>query len=66
MSDSTDQPGVHGKPPEALHGILLMFSLIPAGLAALVGAAFLFYPIDNKLIRQMEAELSACRTAGTT
>ena len=49
--------------PGALHGILLMFSLIPAGFAALVGFAMMLYPIENAQLEQIEAELSVRRAA---
>lgn len=46
----------------ALRGITLMFSLIPAGFATLVGLVMFLYPIDDKLIRQIEFELIVRRT----
>jgi GPH family glycoside/pentoside/hexuronide:cation symporter len=45
----------------ALHGILVMFSLIPAGFAALVGVAMFFYPINDALTQRMELDLAARR-----
>ncbi len=42
-------------------GIRLMFTVFPAVLAALSGLAILFYKIDNKTVKQMEAELAERR-----
>ena len=45
--------------PRAVHGITLIFSLLPAGFALLSGMAILFYPLEEKTVKQMEAELAA-------
>ncbi|MDJ0909829.1 MAG: MFS transporter [Woeseiaceae bacterium] len=42
-------------------GIRLMFTVFPAVLAGLSGLAILFYKIDNKTLRQMEADLAETR-----
>jgi GPH family glycoside/pentoside/hexuronide:cation symporter len=47
----------------AVLGIRLMFSIIPGALALLGAAAIFFYPINNKVVAEIEAELSRRRAA---
>jgi GPH family glycoside/pentoside/hexuronide:cation symporter len=42
---------------QTVYGIVLMMSVIPAGFAFLAAGVMLFYSIDKKLIRQIEADL---------
>ena len=44
--------------PEALGGIRLVFSLIPAGLAGLAAVSVLFYKLDEPTMRRIESELA--------
>jgi glycoside/pentoside/hexuronide:cation symporter, GPH family len=52
--------------PESLKGLILLFSLIPAvfGVAALV--ILLFYPLSEKRVAEIGAELAARREENTT
>jgi GPH family glycoside/pentoside/hexuronide:cation symporter len=43
----------------SLHGITLLFSLLPGGFALLSGLAIFFYPLEESQVKQMEAELAA-------
>lgn len=45
--------------PRAVHGITLIFSVLPAGFALLSGLAIFFYPLEEKTVKQMESELAA-------
>jgi GPH family glycoside/pentoside/hexuronide:cation symporter len=45
--------------PEALRSILLLFTLVPGGLAAASGLAIIFYSLDDPKVRQIEADLKA-------
>lgn len=47
--------------PEAVHGIKLLFSVIPAGLSLVYGLILLLYPIDETLLGRIESELKARR-----
>jgi glycoside/pentoside/hexuronide:cation symporter, GPH family len=47
--------------PRSLHGILLLFSLLPGAFALLSGLAIWFYALDEPQVKQMEAELAARR-----
>ncbi|MBN2708349.1 MAG: MFS transporter [Calditrichaceae bacterium] len=47
--------------PEATQGILIMISLAPALFGIAGGALMIFYPLSNKMLVQMEEELSAKR-----
>lgn len=48
---------------EAIFGIRLTISLIPALVGVLMLAAFLFYRLDEKLLERIEADLNARREA---
>ena len=43
--------------PEAIHGIRLLFSIIPAGFMLLCSVFLIFYPINEKLLERIEADL---------
>ncbi len=45
--------------PEALHGITIVFSLLPGFFALLAGLAIYFYKLDEDTVKQMERELAA-------
>jgi GPH family glycoside/pentoside/hexuronide:cation symporter len=45
--------------PQVIHGIVLMFSLLPGSLALLAGLVTILYPLDEPQVKQMERELSA-------
>jgi glycoside/pentoside/hexuronide:cation symporter, GPH family len=47
----------------SLHGITLLFSLLPGVFALLSGLAIFFYPLDEAQVKQMEAELAARKQA---
>lgn len=49
------------QPAEALEGIRAMMSLIPALLAAVAAVLVWLYPLDNKTISKIEAELAVRR-----
>jgi len=46
---------------ESLHGLILLFSIIPAGLGLLALAIYLTYPLNEEKVKQMTAELEARR-----
>ena len=45
--------------PEVIHGIVLLFSLLPGTLALLAGLAIILYPLDEPQVKLMERELAA-------
>lgn len=47
----------------ALHGIMLLFSVLPAGFAFLSGLAIFFYPLEEDQVKQIERELTARKAA---
>ena len=49
--------------PRAIHGINLVFSLLPGLFALLSGLAIFFYRIDESTVKQMEGELAARKAA---
>ena len=49
--------------PRALHGINLIFSLLPGAFALLAGLAIVFYPLDEPTVKLMERELAARKAA---
>ncbi|WP_164976274.1 MFS transporter [Oleiharenicola lentus] len=50
---------------EALGGIRLLMGVVPAAMGALTALFGLFYPIDGRMEKQMEAELAARRREQT-
>jgi GPH family glycoside/pentoside/hexuronide:cation symporter len=49
--------------PHALRGILLMMSIIPAGLQLLCMGIVFFYPLNEKKMKQIETDLTERRAA---
>lgn len=49
--------------PRAVHGIILLFSLLPGSLALLAGLVIWRYPLDEPEVKQMERELAERRPA---
>ena len=45
--------------PRALHGIAILFAILPAIFGGLSGLAILFYRIDEPTVKQIERELAA-------
>jgi GPH family glycoside/pentoside/hexuronide:cation symporter len=43
--------------PEAIRGIKLLFSLIPAAFILVCGLTLFFYPVNNKLLAKIEVDL---------
>ena len=43
--------------PEAIVGIKLLFSIIPAAFILVCGLVLCFYPINEKLLAKIEADL---------
>ncbi|ACB74554.1 MFS transporter [Opitutus terrae] len=52
--------------PRAIHGITILFSLLPALFGGLSGLAILFYKIDEPLVKQIERDLAARKAAPAT
>ena len=50
--------------PRSLHGITLLFSVLPGVFALLSGLAIFFYPLEEKQVKEIERDLAA-RKAGT-
>jgi glycoside/pentoside/hexuronide:cation symporter, GPH family len=46
---------------QSLHGLLLLFSLIPAGIGLLSLGIYLTYPLDEQKVKEMTADLEARR-----
>lgn len=45
--------------PRVVHGIVLLFSLLPGTLALLAGLAIFFYKLDEPQVKQIERDLAA-------
>ena len=45
--------------PHALHGILLLFTFIPAVAFLLTGVGLIFYPLNEARMKKMQGELQA-------
>jgi GPH family glycoside/pentoside/hexuronide:cation symporter len=43
--------------PEIIHGIKLLFSIIPAGFILVCGIILFFYPVNEKLLAKIEVDL---------
>jgi GPH family glycoside/pentoside/hexuronide:cation symporter len=52
--------------PQALHGINLLFAVIPGVFALLAGLAIVFYPLDESQVKQIELDLAARKAGGAT
>ncbi|MGA3344009.1 MAG: MFS transporter [Terracidiphilus sp.] len=50
--------------PHALHGILLLFTVIPATGFLLTGLGLFFYPLNEARMRKMQGELQARQAIG--
>jgi GPH family glycoside/pentoside/hexuronide:cation symporter len=50
--------------PQALHGILLLFAIIPAVGFLLTGVAMLFYPLNEARMKKLQGELPARQAVG--
>jgi GPH family glycoside/pentoside/hexuronide:cation symporter len=57
------QAGV-AQTPQALHGILLLFTIIPAVGFLLTGLAMIFYPLNEARMKKLQGELQARQTSG--
>ncbi len=51
--------------PEAIQGIRVMFNVVPAVFFALAGLLVVFYRLDGKTVRRIEAELMTRRSGET-
>jgi GPH family glycoside/pentoside/hexuronide:cation symporter len=49
--------------PEAITGIKLLFSVIPAALSLVYGIILFFYPINEAKLLDIESDLKARRAA---
>jgi GPH family glycoside/pentoside/hexuronide:cation symporter len=49
--------------PESLHGLILLFSLIPAAFGVLAAIIAFFYPLNDKRVDQIVSELQERRKA---
>ena len=63
MSQVGFQPN-QAQSAESLNGLILLFSVIPAGFGVLSILILMFYPISDKRIAEMGAELEERRKAG--
>jgi len=52
--------------PSVVHGITLLFSLIPGTFALLAGLAIFFYRLDEPQVKQIERELAARKNAAAS
>ena len=51
--------------PEAIEGIRVMFNIVPAAFFAFAGLLVVFYRLDGKTVRRIEAELMTRRSRKT-
>jgi GPH family glycoside/pentoside/hexuronide:cation symporter len=49
--------------PRAIHGIYIVFAVLPGVFALLSGFAIFFYRLDDKTVKQIEADLAARKGA---
>jgi len=49
--------------PESLHGLVMLMSVVPAVLGIVSIVIVLFYPLNEKKVAQIEADLKARRAA---
>jgi len=52
--------------PRVVHGITLLFSLLPGAFALLAGLAIVFYKLDEPQVKQIEEELAARKASAGT
>jgi GPH family glycoside/pentoside/hexuronide:cation symporter len=52
--------------PRALHGIAILFSLLPAAFGGLSGLAILFYKLDEPMVKQIERDLAGRKIREST
>ena len=45
--------------PRVIHGMTLLFSLLPGAFALMAGVATIFYPLDEPQVKEIERELAA-------
>ena len=45
--------------PRAMHGITILFSLLPAAFGGLSGLMILFYKLDEPTVKQIEKDLAS-------
>jgi glycoside/pentoside/hexuronide:cation symporter, GPH family len=50
--------------PDSIRGIVVLFSLLPAGFALLAGLATALYPLDESAVKRIERELAARKAGG--
>jgi GPH family glycoside/pentoside/hexuronide:cation symporter len=50
--------------PHALHGILLLFTVIPAAGFLLTGLGMIFYPLNEARMKKMQGELQVRQAKG--
>ena len=50
--------------PQALHGILLLFTMIPAAGFLLTGVGLIFYPLSEARMKELQGELQARHATG--
>ena len=50
--------------PQALHGILLLFTMIPAAGFLLTGVGLIFYPLSEARMKELQAELQTRQATG--
>ena len=63
------QVGFHpnvAQTPAALHGLILLVSLIPAAIGLVSIALVFFYPLNEPRVRQIESDLKARRLSAAT
>ena len=56
--DATGFVANQAQTPEALMGIRVLFTFVPAAFAAIGAVLLLFYPLNDKLVAQMERDLA--------
>jgi GPH family glycoside/pentoside/hexuronide:cation symporter len=50
--------------PRVMHGITLLFSLLPGAFAVAAGLVNMLYPLDEPQVKKMESELAARKATG--
>jgi Na+/melibiose symporter-like transporter len=57
--DATGFVANQAQTPEALMGIRVLFTFVPAAFAVLGALLLLLYPLNDKLVAQIERDLAA-------